>query len=175
MSQANRAIDMLMALTTADYLNEKDFKHFSMKECVEIAVSRVPYNNDSEKIVSVDVKSDFMVLASNEFLTFVLINLIKNSLDALQGIDKGCIKISIISDEKSNRIEFLDNGIGIDKTILPHVFDRFFTTKDRGKNSGVGLTFCRNVMESFGGSITCESKPGEYTLFTLHFKQCFAH
>src|SRR5690606_40428458 len=62
--QANHAIDMLMALTTAHYLNEKDFKHFSMKECVELAVSRVPYKNDEQKIVRVDVKSDFVVLAS---------------------------------------------------------------------------------------------------------------
>ncbi len=169
--QANHAIDMLMALTTAHYLNEKDFKHFSMKECVELAVSRVPYKNDAEKLVSVDVKSDFVVLASNEFLTFVLINLIKNSLDALRGKERGSIKITIIADEAGNRIEFLDNGMGIDEKILPHIFDRFFTTKVRGSNSGVGLTFCRKVMESFGGNITCESKLGEYTLFTLTFKK----
>ncbi|OZY86774.1 hypothetical protein CBP51_07120 [Cellvibrio mixtus] len=169
--QANHAIDMLMALTTSHYLNEKDFKHFSMKECVELAVSRVPYKNDAEKIVSVDVKSDFVVLASNEFLTFVLINLIKNSLDALRGKERGSIKITIIADAEGNRLEFLDNGIGIDEKILPHIFDRFFTTKDRGNNSGVGLTFCRKVMESFGGNITCESKLGEYTLFTLTFKK----
>lgn len=169
--QANHAIDMLMALTTAHYLNEKDFKHFSMKECVELAVSRVPYKNDAEKIVSVDVKSDFVVLASNEFLTFVLINLIKNSLDALRGKERGSIKITIISDHAGNRLEFLDNGVGIDEKILPHIFDRFFTTKDRSNNSGVGLTFCRKVMESFGGNITCESKLGEYTRFTLSFKK----
>lgn len=169
--QANHAIDMLMALTTAHYLNEKDFKHFSMKECVELAVSRVPYKNDSEKIVGVEVKSDFIVLASNEFLTFVLINLIKNSLDALRDKELGSIKITIIADAAGNRLEFLDNGVGIDEKIMPHIFDRFFTTKDRGTNSGVGLTFCRKVMESFGGNISCESKRGEYTRFTLTFKK----
>lgn len=169
--QANHAIDMLMALTTAHYLNEKDFKHFSMKECVELAVSRVPYKNDEQKIVRVDVKSDFVVLASNEFLTFVLINLIKNSLDALKGKEFGSITITIISDDAGNRLEFLDNGMGIDEKVLPHIFDRFFTTKDRGINSGVGLTFCRKVMESFGGNITCESVQGQYTLFTLSFKK----
>lgn len=169
--QANHAIDMLMALTTAHYVNEKDFKHFSMKECVELAVSRVPYKNDAEKIVSVDVKSDFVVLASHEFLTFVLINLIKNSLDALRGKERGSIKITVAADAAGNRLEFLDNGVGIDEKILPYIFDRFFTTKNRGNNSGVGLTFCRKVMESFGGSIICESKQGEYTLFTLLFKK----
>jgi signal transduction histidine kinase len=95
----------------------------------------------------------------------VLINLIKNSLDALRGKERGSIKITIIADAEGNRLEFLDNGIGIDEKILPHIFDRFFTTKDRGNNSGVGLTFCRKVMESFGGNITCESKLGEYTFF----------
>lgn len=168
---ANHAIDMLMALTTAHYLNEKDFKQFSMKECVEMSVSRVPYRSDSEKIVTVDIQSDFIALASGEFLTFVLINLIKNSLDALANKERGRIKITVVSDFKGNRVEFLDNGTGIDAEILPHIFDRFFTTKKRGVNSGVGLAFCLKVMESFGGSIACESKKGEYTLFTLSFKK----
>jgi len=167
---ANHAIDMLMALTTADYLNEKDFKQFSMKECVELAVSRAPYKSSSKKTVYVDVKSDFIVLASKEFLIFVLINLINNSLDALKNSAVGSINITIISDENGNRVEFLDDGEGINSDILPHIFDRFFTTKDRGVNSGVGLAFCRNVMESFGGSIICESRQGEYTLFILSFK-----
>jgi two-component system CAI-1 autoinducer sensor kinase/phosphatase CqsS len=168
--QANHAIDMLMALTTSHYLNEKDFQRFSMKECVETAVSRVPYSRDDEKIVRVEIKSDFIVLASSEFLTFVLINLIKNSLDAVRGKEASRIHITVVAEDKGGRVEFLDNGIGIDERVLPHIFDRFFTTKSRGRNSGVGLTFCRNVMESFGGSISCESKQGQYTRFTLHFK-----
>jgi two-component system, CAI-1 autoinducer sensor kinase/phosphatase CqsS len=169
-TSANHAIDMLMALTTADYLNEKDFKQFSMKECVELAVSRVPYKSDLKKLIYVDVKADFIVLASKEFLIFVLINLINNSLYALKDIADGCIKITILSDESGNRIEFLDDGEGINSDVLPHIFDRFFTTKNRDENSGVGLAFCRNVMESFGGSISCTSKQGKYTLFVLDFK-----
>jgi signal transduction histidine kinase len=118
----------------------------------------------------VDVRSDFIVLASKEFLIFVFINLINNSLDALTKTDFGSIKITIISDGTGNRVELLDDGEGIGSDVLPHIFDRFFTTKSRGINSGVGLAFCRNVMESFGGSIVCESVQGKYTLFTLHFK-----
>jgi two-component system CAI-1 autoinducer sensor kinase/phosphatase CqsS len=169
-TQANQAIDMLNALTSSHHLNEKDFKPFSMKECVETAVSSFPYKNDFERIVSVDIRSDFIVIASAEFLTFVILNLIKNSLDAVKNKDKGNIIISVISDQRGKRLEFLDNGTGIDEKILPYVFDRFFTTKDRSRNSGVGLAFCRNVMVSFGGDITCESRVGEYTLFTLYFK-----
>lgn len=167
---ANQAIDMLMALATADYINEKDFQQFSMKECVELAVSRVPYKTDLKKIIYVDVRSDFIVLASMEFLIFVLINLINNSLDALRSAESGLIRITIVSDSAGNRVEFLDDGEGIDSEVLPHIFDRFFTTKKRGGNSGVGLAFCKNVMESFGGSIICESQQGKYTLFTLRFK-----
>jgi two-component system CAI-1 autoinducer sensor kinase/phosphatase CqsS len=167
---ANQAIDMLMALTTADYLNEKDFKQFSMKECIELAVSRVPYRSDLKKIVYVDVKSDFIIFASKEFLIFVFINLINNSLDALKNVDSGSIHIKIISDSNGNRVELLDDGAGIESDVLPHIFDRFFTTKNRGTNSGVGLAFCRNVMESFGGSINCYSKHGEFTQFNLSFK-----
>lgn len=167
---ANHAIDVLMALTTADYLNEKDFQHFSMKECVEIAISRAPYNSRLKEIILLHIKSDFIVLASKEFLIFVLINLINNSIDALKNCPNGRIRISVISDSLGNRIEFLDDGEGIESDVLPHIFDRFFTTKHRGINSGVGLAFCKNVMESFGGSIVCRSERGKYTQFTLTFK-----
>jgi signal transduction histidine kinase len=130
----------------------------------------VPYKAGLKRTIFVDVRSDFIVLASKEFLIFVFINLINNSLDALKKTDFGSIKITIISDGLGNRVELLDDGEGIGSDVLPHIFDRFFTTKSRGINSGVGLAFCRNVMESFGGSIVCDSVQGKYTLFTLHFK-----
>lgn len=167
---ANHAIDMLMALSTADYLNEKDFHHFSMKECIEVAISRAPCSSQLKEIITLDIHSDFIVLASKEFLIFVFINLINNSIDALKDVPNGKIKITVAADTMGHRVEFLDDGTGIDSEVLPYIFDRFFTTKHRGTNSGVGLAFCKNVMESFGGSIACISERGKYTRFLLTFK-----
>lgn len=162
---SNEAIDIMLALASENYLNEKEFKVFSVKECVESAVSKYPYHSDEEKIISVYVESDFLIIGSDVFLTYVIFNLIKNSLDAIYGRENGKIKI-YLGDRK---ILISDNGSGISEDVLPHIFDSFFTTKYRSTNAGVGLAFCKRVMNSFGGEISCISKQGQGTTFTLAF------
>jgi signal transduction histidine kinase len=68
---------------------------------------------------------------------------------------------------KKNRLYFRDNGKGISPEILPRIFDKFFTSSKAG--TGVGLAFCKLVMEGMNGTIECESNPEEYTLFKLSF------
>ena len=58
-----------------------------------------------------------------------------------------------------------DTGAGIPAETLPQVFDPFFTTKKDG--TGLGLAHARRVVEQHGGSIDCQSRPGEGTLFTV--------
>jgi signal transduction histidine kinase len=62
-----------------------------------------------------------------------------------------------------------DTGSGIPQQALPHIFAPFFSTKRTSGGAGMGLTFCKRVMEAFGGSIRCESAEGEYTTFALEF------
>ncbi|MFP6817049.1 MAG: ATP-binding protein [Pseudomonadales bacterium] len=52
---------------------------------------------------------------------------------------------------------------------MKQIFERFYTTTQTGQGAGIGLSFCNMVMESIGGSISCESVQGEYTRFTLNF------
>ncbi len=166
----NDGIDHLLAVTSYEYLDKSDFHEFSVKNCVEEAVIRTNSKQTMLYTSKVHVYGDFMVYASREFLTFVLINLIKNAYDSIQKNGSGHVNIYIYSDKDSNRIEVTDTGTGIDKEVLPHIFDKFFTTKRRGKNSGIGLAFCRSVMTAFGGSITCQSVVGSHTTFQLFFK-----
>ncbi|MFC3375769.1 ATP-binding protein [Rugamonas sp. CCM 8940] len=53
--------------------------------------------------------------------------------------------------------------------MLPHVFDPFYTTRQGGGGTGMGLAFCQRVLTAFGGQIHCESKAGRYTMFSLQF------
>ena len=63
---------------------------------------------------------------------------------------------------------FRDTGLGIAEEDLPHIFERFFS-KDTHHGSGIGLSFCKTVVEAHGGSIECQTKRGEYTLFIMRF------
>ena len=58
-----------------------------------------------------------------------------------------------------------DNGPGIAQEALSRIFDRFFTTKTGGL--GLGLSISRSIVESCGGQLWCDSKPGESTVFRL--------
>jgi PAS domain S-box-containing protein len=65
------------------------------------------------------------------------------------------------------RVEFKDEGIGIQPEHLGKIFDPYFSTKSAGR--GLGLTICYSIMSKHGGFISVSSKPGSGTTFTLHF------
>jgi signal transduction histidine kinase len=70
-------------------------------------------------------------------------------------------------DENSVKIEVMDNGSGIIKEAIEHIFVPFYTTKKRG--SGIGLSLSRQIMQMHKGSIAVESEPDVQTTFTLRF------
>ncbi|MET1123040.1 HAMP domain-containing sensor histidine kinase [Priestia megaterium] len=99
----------------------------------------------------------------------VFLNILRNSIEAVEG--NGKIKISILQKNSKNVIvRFSDNGIGIPQEHLRHVTDPFFSTKqNKGKNYGMGLNQCNEVMYKTGGSLNIESKVNEGTTLTLTF------
>jgi len=72
------------------------------------------------------------------------------------------------------RIAVADTGAGIDATVLPHVFEPYFSTKDRGRGSGVGLTSVEEAAAQSGGVVSVESRVGEGSRFTLHLPRIAA-
>ncbi len=102
-------------------------------------------------------------------LTQVFVNLFKNSIHAMNG--KNAKKITVKADIDSEiagflKIEFSDTGSGIPADILPRIFDFRFTTKGP-RGQGIGLNQCKLIIEKFGGSITCTSRAGVGTTFTI--------
>ncbi|MYI14434.1 MAG: HAMP domain-containing histidine kinase, partial [Acidimicrobiaceae bacterium] len=60
-----------------------------------------------------------------------------------------------------------DNGTGIPDDAMDKIFNPFYTTKPSGTGVGLGLSFCNDVVRQYGGSITAESEPGEFTEMTI--------
>ncbi len=97
-----------------------------------------------------------------------LINLVKNSIEALEGTQGPTIEIAARLDPAGKAvIEVIDNGRGIPEEDMERIFVPFFTTK--GEGTGVGLSLCRRIMRLHGGSISPASSPGERTVFRLRF------
>jgi two-component system, NtrC family, nitrogen regulation sensor histidine kinase NtrY len=121
--------------------------------------------------VSLRVKAspgDVSATADAELVEQVLINLVRNAIDALAGSKSPEISIEARLDGRNRTVvEVEDNGPGIPADSLDKIFVPFYTTKAGG--SGVGLSFCRQVMRLHGGSISVESRPGAGARFSLRF------
>ncbi len=102
----------------------------------------------------------------------VLLNLINNAKEILleRNISQPLIRVSIIHEGENAVVRVWDNGGGIPDTIIGQVFDPYFTTKEQGKGSGVGLYMSKMIItEHFGGTLTVENRDGgaEFTVSTL--------
>ena len=96
-------------------------------------------------------------------------NLIDNAIKYTP--EKGKIWISLSKLEQSAQIQIRDNGIGIEESDLPHIFDRFFRVgKDRSRKtggSGLGLSICKLIVDSHHGSISVDSQIDHGSIFTV--------
>lgn len=100
-------------------------------------------------------------------LNHVLMNIVLNAADALEG--NGVLKLTTwyLAEKNSVCIDIADTGPGIPDDVLPHIFEPFYTTKDQGKGTGLGLSMVYGIIESHGGTIRAESKAGEGTKFHI--------
>jgi two-component system CAI-1 autoinducer sensor kinase/phosphatase CqsS len=167
---SNTIIDMLLINTADNPVGEPDNESFSIRECIEESVGRYPFNNDAERgLVRICVDADFNLTAPRLLVVHILFNLIKNGLQFVQRKQGAVVEISAVDDSESSKIIVHDTGPGISNYSLPHVFERFYTTNRTGQGAGIGLSFCKMVMDRIGGDIACDSVEGEYTTFTLTF------
>ena len=109
------------------------------------------------------------ILGQQTLVNQVLLNLLNNSIQAIEHLDEKWIYMN--SNFTSDELEIMvtDSGSGISKEEAERIFDPFFTTKEVGKGTGLGLSLCRTAMERMEGSIRVNHE-SENTQFILTFK-----
>ena len=161
---------MLLVNTAGQPLFQTKQEPVSTTECISDAVRRYPFNNKTERnLLFTSTEIEFYIHAPKLLIVHVLFNLIKNGLYYVQRNGSGTIEIRTCILGDVNYIVVHDTGPGIPLENQGQIFDRFYTTTDSGQGAGIGLSFCKIVMESIGGQIVCESVEGEYTTFKLRF------
>jgi two-component system NtrC family sensor kinase len=106
-----------------------------------------------------------VVLGIEYKLQQVFLNLFLNARDAMP--KGGWLTIVTRTSGSSATVEIADTGSGIPADQLSRIYDPFFTTKDIGKGTGLGLSITYGIVQEHGGSIACDSAPGQGTRFTL--------
>lgn len=137
-------------------------------EALELLSSRIDYGKCKISYVSLD---NYFVSANAIRLEQVMVNIIANALDAVEGVDDAHIHIYVTESDHSLCIKVKDNGEGIISEDLPHIFDPFFTKKMVGKGLGLGLSITFNIIKDFNGNLSVQSERGKGATFTIELKK----
>lgn len=139
---------------------------------IKYLLQTYPFKNNEADLVKIKLTDKFQYMGDKTLTAHVLSNLMKNALYAIKETDKPNANITIetIAAKDFNLLLFKDTGIGIAKDLVDKIFDQFETKKNIHGGTGLGLAFCKSVMEdNYGGKIACNSKEGEYAEFVLSF------
>ncbi len=145
-----------------------EFEPIDLNETLQNALSLVQHELIGRPIrVELHLADEMpRVVASQDQLQGVWINLILNAIDA---IDKETGLITILSEYNGTefQVAITDNGKGIPADHLPRVFEPFFTTKLPGRGTGLGLSVCLRAIRHHGGNLQVDSQLGKWTRFTV--------
>lgn len=121
-------------------------------------------------LVQVDVHmhdTDLQLWCDPNRLEQVLVNLIGNALDAMEGQERPRLEIIVSRESEFVQLQIHDNGPGISPDSLQHLFEPFFTTKAPGIGLGLGLAISAGIVRDFGGVLSAENSPQGGAIFTL--------
>ena len=174
MRGAVKQIDRATAITQklsnfAKPIKEPSVEPILVADEIDEVLLLVGHDLKLEKIsVLKDVQSDLpQIVADRRQIQEVLFNLIRNAGQAIT--PPGTITIRAFQRDGQVRIEIADTGRGIPAEKLGKIYDPFFTTKEPGKGTGLGLFIVRQIVERNKGRISVESAVGEGTKFFLDF------
>ncbi|WP_082288974.1 sensor histidine kinase [Leptospira noguchii] len=158
-------VRIVKALKSYSHLDQS--KTFSSSNIIEGMETTLIILNNQIKY-GIEVIKNFqeipLVICNPDELNQVWTNLIQNSIQALKG--KGKIEISVFPWNGYVVVEIEDNGPGIPIKIQDRIWDPFFTTKDQGEGTGLGLGIVKGIVEKHKGKITLNSNPGK-TVFRV--------
>jgi C4-dicarboxylate-specific signal transduction histidine kinase len=137
-----------------------------LQDCLSLCGERAKHENIHLEIIKPE--NDIFVLCRSSEVCQVLLNLLNNAFDAVEGRPSPWVRVEV--KEKHNLAEFsvTDSGVGIPKEISANILEPFFTTKEPGKGMGLGLSISRSIVEAHGGKLALDERsPNTKLSFTI--------
>ncbi len=160
-------VESYRKLTRVPEPEKKLFKVSELLGRVKVLYDSLEKNQKVELLVSIE-NPELEIFADQNLISQVLINLLKNALEANEENPDTRITISSGTDiDNRPELYVADNGPGISEEKLEEIFVPFFTTKEKG--SGIGLSISKQIMKVHGGKLKVRSVPDKETLFCLSF------
>jgi two-component system sensor kinase FixL len=135
-----------------------------------IALARISNRFGSTK-VEVHIADTPDVLADRVQIQQVILNLLRNGLEAMEHVSKPALRVSTRLNNDMVEVSIADVGPGISPDVKERLFQPFVTTKQQGM--GVGLAICRTIIEAHGGRLSAEDNPDGGTIFRFTLARAF--
>lgn len=167
---ANAMISMFLMRANKDVSLDADVVEFSGSEIVASAIEVYPLSsNDQRKMIEIQIEENFTIVGPKVVYVHVLLSLLKNAIAFAHRGDEPWVGVRIKKNRDQGVISVSDRGPGIKREDLGRVFERFYSTSSAGEGFGIGLSFCKKVLEKAGGSVDVQSEPFVLTQFTVNF------
>ena len=159
-----QTVDLLLNASQNKVADEAVKEEFYIKKLCEEAYEEYNFDKSLLDKISLSIKIDYSCFGVREYVKYVIFNILKNA--EKHGLTREGARLSIYTTNNRELI-FEDTGYGIAKEDLAVIFERFYSKNRKG--TGLGLAFCKMVMDNLGGNIKCESEISQYTRFILTF------
>ena len=163
--KASHIVDCLLLNVREESFDRSGFSRHSMRQVLDDVLARYPLTAKERGLITVHPQEDFTFWGDDLLMAHVLMNLIKNAFSAVAAAEKGSVEIYFSQIKGKNAMCVRDTGRGIHAAARNKIFDRFYSETSGG--AGLGLAFCKRVVDSFGGNVECYSEDGEYTEFRV--------
>lgn len=164
---ANTMVDMLLMNVRGPTPVAEHGSVHSMSAVLRDALDMYPFRDHERSLVHWQEGPDFGFAGSDLMMRHVLFNLFKNALRAIAEAKRGTVEIRMEPGDRHNRLVVRDTGSGMSPAIMATLFEPFYSGGADNTRIGIGLTFCRQVIEGIGGSISCRSREGAFTEFEI--------
>ena len=167
-TQVERARDIVKALL--EFSRERSFKPKPVflstlaTETIKLIRGELPGSMD----LHIDVPEDLHAVMDFRRMQQVLINLILNAVQAMDGRGRLTIRAAGVREKNEVCIQVADTGKGIARANMDKIFDPFFSTKEVGRGTGLGLSVSHGIVKNHGGRIEVQSQQGTGTTFYVY-------
>jgi PAS domain S-box-containing protein len=175
-----RARDLVKQILSFSTQRDIEQKPFPLKPLIEEILNLLRSIIPSNIIIEQDFsEKDIHIFANAIEIHEIIMNLFTNAYHSMEG-KGGILKVALNKNQPDNPdilvsagnyccLSISDTGSGISSDIIDHIFDPYFTTKEQGKGSGLGLSVIHGIVKSYKGAIEVKSEPGQGTVFNVFF------
>jgi two-component system, NtrC family, sensor histidine kinase HupT/HoxJ len=164
---AERVRDIVADLRRLSSEGSGELVEFDLAETAHVAGNWVLRASKQSVEMRFDGPAKLMALGRPGHVQQVVMNLVQNAVDALEGMDAARVTVQLFIEEGRAVLEVADNGPGIPEAMAQAIFDPFFTTKPVGRGTGLGLSISNKIAEEHGGRLRLVSQAPEGARFRL--------